>query len=281
LLVAGRHRLEAAKSLGWTEIDTFVLDGDDTDARLWEIAENLHRKELNDLERSVYIAEWFELAKRQFGQVVQKPEGGRPEGGIAEAARLLPVPGKTEDGKRKTIERALKIAAITPEAKEAAAAAGLADNQHALLGVAGEKTKEEQLKKVAKLASRKRAKRKKTPAVRVETPATAPSADLPSFRTSEQETEALTKHIANIGHDIDPNDLIVALGSNSAKARPSEYAVIRVPRSHPDRNKLKETIRALAREYNAGFFFKTLPTDPNGSITEDVVDEDGEAGHDD
>ena len=190
LLVAGRHRLEAAKSLGWTEIDTFVLDGDDTDARLWEIAENLHRKELNDLERSVYIAEWFELAKRQFGQVVQKPEGGRPEGGIAEAARLLPVPGKTEDGKRKTIERALKIAAITPEAKEAAAAAGLADNQHALLGVAGEKTKEEQLKKVAKLASRKRAKRKKTPAVRVETPATAPSADLPSFRTSEQETEA-------------------------------------------------------------------------------------------
>src|SRR5262249_32275699 len=44
-LIAGAHRLEAARSLGWSEIDAFVLDGDEVEARLWEIAENLHRKE--------------------------------------------------------------------------------------------------------------------------------------------------------------------------------------------------------------------------------------------
>jgi len=55
-LVAGAHRLEAARSLGWSEIDAFVLDGDQVEARLWEIAENLHRKELTALQRAELIA---------------------------------------------------------------------------------------------------------------------------------------------------------------------------------------------------------------------------------
>src|ERR1700729_4150442 len=46
VLVAGLHRLEAVKLLGWEDIDAFVVAGDDKDARLWEIAENLHRKDL-------------------------------------------------------------------------------------------------------------------------------------------------------------------------------------------------------------------------------------------
>jgi ParB/RepB/Spo0J family partition protein len=51
-LVAGAHRLEAARSLGWSEIDAFVLDADEVEARLWEIAENLHRKELDVFKES-------------------------------------------------------------------------------------------------------------------------------------------------------------------------------------------------------------------------------------
>src|SRR5258705_7572060 len=43
VLVVGRHRLEAAKMLRWKRIDAVYLDGDKSDARLWEIAENLHR----------------------------------------------------------------------------------------------------------------------------------------------------------------------------------------------------------------------------------------------
>jgi ParB/RepB/Spo0J family partition protein len=161
LLVAGAHRLEAARSLGWSEIDAFVLDGDQVEARLWEIAENLHRKELTVLQRSQLIADWVEITNERSGQVVQKPNGGRPEGGIAQAARTLPVPGKTKEGRRKNIERSMKIAEISPETKQAAESAGLGDNQSALLEIAAQPTGESQAAKVAELASRKRNPRKK------------------------------------------------------------------------------------------------------------------------
>src|SRR4051795_8653193 len=75
------------------------------------------------------------------GQNVQKiaKDGtarGRPEGGTARAARELPIPGPTEDAKRMAVTRAIKIANIPAEAKEVVKAAGLADNQSALLAVA-------------------------------------------------------------------------------------------------------------------------------------------------
>lgn len=159
-LIAGAHRLEAARCLGWSEIDCFVLEGDEVEARLWEIAENLHRRELNVLQRSQLIANWVEIANQRSGQVVHKPNGGRPEGGIAQAARTLPVPGKTEGGRRKNIERSMKIAEISPEAKQAAKSAGLADNQSALLKIAAEPIAEAQAAKVAELAGRKRSPRK-------------------------------------------------------------------------------------------------------------------------
>jgi hypothetical protein len=158
-LIAGAHRLEAAHCLGWSEIDCFVLEGDEVDARLWEIAENLHRKELTALQRSQLIADWVDIANQRPGQVVHKPNGGRPEGGIAQAARTLRVPGKTEGGRRKNIERSMKIDEISPVAKQAAESAGLEDNQSALLEIAAQPT-ETQAAKVAELAGRKRSPRK-------------------------------------------------------------------------------------------------------------------------
>src|SRR5262245_44919455 len=61
-LVYGRHRLAAAQSLGWVDIECYVLEADDRRARMAEIAENLHRAELSELERSEQIAEWLKLA---------------------------------------------------------------------------------------------------------------------------------------------------------------------------------------------------------------------------
>jgi ParB/RepB/Spo0J family partition protein len=62
-LVAGRHRLEAAIRLGWSEINARVFDCDDIEARKLEIAENLHRAELTALERAEHEAEWMRLTK--------------------------------------------------------------------------------------------------------------------------------------------------------------------------------------------------------------------------
>jgi ParB-like chromosome segregation protein Spo0J len=157
-LVAGLHRLEAAKLLGWQTIPCFVIRGGKTIARLWEIAENLHRAELTALEHDKMVAEWVRLTERYqriSGQKVQKRPRGRPKGGISEAARQLPIKGKSEAARRKTVERAVRVANLTQEAIVAIKAAGLDDRRSALLAVAKEPTPEAQIAKVRAIVQRK------------------------------------------------------------------------------------------------------------------------------
>lgn len=125
-LVAGLHRLEAHKKLGLEHIPACIVHMTNAEARMWEIAENLHRAELTKLQRSEQIAEWVSLCEVSR-QVEAKP--GRPEGGTRAAAREL---GVTES----EAQRSVTIASITPEAKEAAQDAGIDDNQSKLLEVA-------------------------------------------------------------------------------------------------------------------------------------------------
>lgn len=128
-LVAGLHRLEAAKLLGWDEIDCFVLDCSADEAEMWEISENLHRAELSAVQRSEQVARWVELAAK--GAQLAQPSGGKQpkEAGVSKAARELNI-DRTE------VQRAVKIAGLTPEAKAVAAERGLDDNQSALLAAA-------------------------------------------------------------------------------------------------------------------------------------------------
>jgi ParB family chromosome partitioning protein len=146
-LVTGHHRLAAAKALGWTEIPTVTLAGDFpagerwVRAEKWEIAENLHRADLTALERDEHIAKWISLtttfnadallreaeAKGLLRQPDAKP--GRPQGGVRAAAREL---GLSEPDAR----RAVTVANLPEEAKEAARQAGLDDNRTALLEAA-------------------------------------------------------------------------------------------------------------------------------------------------
>ena len=55
-LVAGAHRLEAARRLGWTRIEAIVVDGTPDEMRLVEIDENLARAELTALDRARFLA---------------------------------------------------------------------------------------------------------------------------------------------------------------------------------------------------------------------------------
>ncbi|MGF1639902.1 MAG: ParB N-terminal domain-containing protein [Rhodospirillales bacterium] len=54
-LVAGLHRLEAARRLGHADIPCHVIDGTQPAAQLWEIDENLMRSELTQLERDQHL----------------------------------------------------------------------------------------------------------------------------------------------------------------------------------------------------------------------------------
>jgi ParB-like chromosome segregation protein Spo0J len=153
-LAAGYHRLKAMESLGRKKIPCVYIKGGKDVARLWEISENLHRAELTVLEESDQTAEWLELvAKTTPTNSGEKNRGpGRPEGLKKKATDELPLPGKTQAAKQKTLDRRLKIAGIDPAAKQAARDAGFADSQTKLSQIAREQTPEDQLTKVKALA---------------------------------------------------------------------------------------------------------------------------------
>jgi hypothetical protein len=68
-LVAGLDRLEAAKRLGWIEIEAVFATGNEIERELQEIAENLHRSELTVPERDSQIGRWAELTAVKVAQV--------------------------------------------------------------------------------------------------------------------------------------------------------------------------------------------------------------------
>jgi ParB-like chromosome segregation protein Spo0J len=160
VLVAGLHRLEACRRLGMAHIDARILDLDETDRRLWEISENLHRAELTALERSEHIAEWIRLTEEREIQPAQvapleKSIGYRSPplqktGGINAAARELNID-------RTDAQRAVKIDSLAPEAKIEAKAIHLDRNRRALLGAAKAPSKEAQIRALREEAARKAA----------------------------------------------------------------------------------------------------------------------------
>ena len=140
ILIAGLHRIEAFKRLKREHIPACIVSMTNAEARMWEIAENLHRAELTKLERAEQIEEWRELAAK-MAQVA--PSAHPEERGQRKTAEALGVT-------REEVQRAEKIAHITDEAKEAAVEAGIDDNQSKLLEVARE-APERQVAKVREL----------------------------------------------------------------------------------------------------------------------------------
>jgi ParB-like chromosome segregation protein Spo0J len=147
-IVTGRHRLEAAKMLGWEEIEAVVMEDDIRSCRLWEISENLHRAELTALERDSLVAEWVELTGEVLTQSASKPQGGRPEGGTRKASRELGL-------ELTDVQRAIKVASLSPEAQDAARESGLDDNRSALLDAAKQPTPEAQVESLRRRAETK------------------------------------------------------------------------------------------------------------------------------
>lgn len=147
VLVAGLHRMEAYRKLGHEHIPATISSFTNADARLWEIAENLHRADLSKLERDENVAEWVKLTEQVSRQIDAKPQGGRPEGGVRAASRELGIP-------EADARRAVHVASLSDEAKEAAREHGLDDNRSALLEAAKEPTPERQAAKILSFKDR-------------------------------------------------------------------------------------------------------------------------------
>jgi ParB-like chromosome segregation protein Spo0J len=139
VLIAGRHRIAAYEKLRRDHIHATIVSMNKDEARL--ISENLHRAELTKVERDEQIAEWVKITEGVLGQVDPKPQGGTPEGGIRAAARELGID-------RKDAERALKVASLSDEAKQAARETGLDNNRSALLAAAREESPPAQVTKL-------------------------------------------------------------------------------------------------------------------------------------
>jgi len=167
VLVAGRHRLEACARLGMQLIPCVVFEGTDIEARLWEIAENLHRADLSVLERSEHVAEWIRLSEEELVQSAPVSARGRTEGrgnkgGVRAAVRELGI-------EHTAAVRATKIAGLSDEAKEAARDAGLDRKQAALLTAARAETPQEQVAEIRRLAEAKPVKPAPAPMNDIET----------------------------------------------------------------------------------------------------------------
>lgn len=144
VLIAGRHRIEAFRKLGREHIPSLIVSMTNDQARLWEIAENLHRAELTKLERDDNIAEWIKITERasksQSESLRADGRGGRPSG-IENAARELGI-------ERQDAHRAVKVSTLSDEAKDAARETGLDNNRSALLDAASKGTVAEQVAEI-------------------------------------------------------------------------------------------------------------------------------------
>jgi len=126
------------------------------ETRLAEIATFFDHAHAPYLEKADAALEYFNIKERlNFGQVVQNSGPGRP-GIISQMARELPLPGKSEEARRKYLERALAIARIGTKVRSAAKKAGVARYQSTLLDIVKAGDEDDQLRKVEEFAARNR-----------------------------------------------------------------------------------------------------------------------------
>lgn len=150
ILVAGLHRLEAAKLLGWEKIEVEWFQGGAAEARMWEIAENLHRSELTELERRQHIAEWVRLtAAKVLAEPTPLAGGQQPKDkAIRKAAEVLGLDPST-------VSRAVAAEGLSDAAKQVADEAGLNTRERAK--AAAEPTPEAQVEAVKREADKRAA----------------------------------------------------------------------------------------------------------------------------
>lgn len=116
VLVAGRHRLEAAKRIGWDFIDCIEIDDNGLKAEMWEIAENLHRLDLTKEQRDEHIRRYAELvaqSREVSPQTAEQPKSG-PRGGRPKsvARQVADATGLSDDTVRRALNPVRNIVSV-------------------------------------------------------------------------------------------------------------------------------------------------------------------------
>ena len=178
LLQAGRTRLAACRKLGRKQIEAEVFT-DAHEAKLWTIAENLHRKDLSKMERAKLNVEWLEEVAKEVGHVLSQVAtkrarshksqgvgkgagGGRKQSGARGAARKVNI-------SKDQAVRSQKIAGLSEAAQAVARDLGLENNQRALLAAAAQPTPDGEvasLKRDAEIMAKRQEKRRAARRVR-------------------------------------------------------------------------------------------------------------------
>src|SRR5580698_3413970 len=77
ILVSGRNRLKALRTVGAEQAPVRIVDFDDVEAQLWQLSENLHRAELTKLEYDKQVVQYAELLKaKHAGDIAASTEPG-------------------------------------------------------------------------------------------------------------------------------------------------------------------------------------------------------------
>ena len=133
-IVAGHHRVAAARALGWTEIDAVVIEpGSNLKAELIEIDENLIRSELTPAQRAHYTARRAEIREALQPYVAPKECQDDAEvegtGDQTLATSLDTLPDGRKKGPQHQKAFAAETAALTGQSKSSI-------NQHRARGEA-------------------------------------------------------------------------------------------------------------------------------------------------
>ena len=125
-LVAGLHRLEAAKLLGWIEVECTVCELDGLHTELAEIDENVIRTGLSDLELSELLARRKKIYERLHPATIARNLPGHASTYESSADKLTgeEKPFSQDTAEKmgvspRTVERHIQIAEnLTPETKD-------------------------------------------------------------------------------------------------------------------------------------------------------------------
>jgi len=125
-LVAGLHRLEAAKLLGWTEVECTICELDRLHAELAEIDENVIRTGLSDLELSELLARRKKIYETLHPSTIARNLPGHASNYESSSDKLAgeEKPFSQDTAEKmgvspRTVERHVQIAEnLTPETKD-------------------------------------------------------------------------------------------------------------------------------------------------------------------